>query len=355
MYNYNWNLKDTNFTKDKGKVFSLFSCGGGSTMGYKLAGFDVIGCNEIDKKMMEVYIANHNPKYPYLEPIQEFKKQDNLPNELYNLDILDSSPPCSSFSIAGVREDAWGKEKKFREGQAEQVLDTLFFDSIEVVKKLQPKVAIHENVKGLLLGNAKKYVSEIYQKLNDAGYYTKHFLLDASKMGVPQRRERVFFISVRKDIAENILDYEIDMFDPQLKINLVFNEKPITFGEFYQPNIIDRKVSDGKMKEYWLNRHKSDKNFADTILRIENKNRCFNNIYLHKDEVPNTLTSNSDVFYLFDEYRKPNRQEICCISTFPQDYNFLNNPYNYIAGMSVPPVMMARIANEVYQQILTKN
>ena len=352
--NYNWSLKNTIFTKDQGKVFSLFACGGGSTMGYKLAGFDVIGCNEIDKKMMEVYIANHNPKYHFLEPIQEFKNKQDLPNELYDLDILDSSPPCSSFSIAGIREDAWGKEKKFREGQAEQILDTLFFDSIEVVKKLQPKVTIHENVKGLLIGNAKKYVIEIYQKLNNAGYYTKHFLLDASKMGVPQKRERVFFISVRKDIAKNILDYEIDMFDPQLKIDLAFNEKPITFGEFYQPNIIDRKISNGKMKEYWLNRDKLDKNFADTILRIENKQRCFNNYYLHKNEVPNTLTSNSDVFYLFDEYRKPNKHEICCISTFPQDYNFLNNPYNYIAGMSVPPIMMYQVANQVNQQILKK-
>jgi DNA (cytosine-5)-methyltransferase 1 len=59
---YNWSLKDAVFTKDKGKVFSCFACGGGSTMGYKLAGFDVIGCNEIDKKMMQVYVANHAPK-----------------------------------------------------------------------------------------------------------------------------------------------------------------------------------------------------------------------------------------------------------------------------------------------------
>ena len=60
---YRWTLADANFTKDKGKVFSCFACGGGSTMGYKLAGFDVLGCNEIDPKMMEAYKANHNPKY----------------------------------------------------------------------------------------------------------------------------------------------------------------------------------------------------------------------------------------------------------------------------------------------------
>ena len=83
--------------KDKGKVFSCFACGGGSTMGYKLAGFDVIGCNEIDPKMIEAYKTNHNPKYSYLEPIQTFKLRKDLPKELYNLDILDGSPPCSSF------------------------------------------------------------------------------------------------------------------------------------------------------------------------------------------------------------------------------------------------------------------
>ena len=47
-FNYRWTLKDAKFTKDKGLVFSCFACGGGSTMGYKLAGYDVIGCNEID-------------------------------------------------------------------------------------------------------------------------------------------------------------------------------------------------------------------------------------------------------------------------------------------------------------------
>ena len=58
---YKWKLADAIFTKDKGNVFSCFACGGGSTMGYKLAGFDVLGCNEIDPKMIESYKANHNP------------------------------------------------------------------------------------------------------------------------------------------------------------------------------------------------------------------------------------------------------------------------------------------------------
>lgn len=144
---YKWKISETKFTKDKGTVFSCFACGGGSSFGYKLAGFDVLWCNEIDPKMIEAYKANHNPKYAYLEPIQTFKLRTDLPDELYNLDILDGSPPCSSFSMAGNREKDWGKEKKFREGQAEQVLDNLFFDFIDLAKELQPKVVVAENVK----------------------------------------------------------------------------------------------------------------------------------------------------------------------------------------------------------------
>ena len=108
---YEWTLKDANFTKDKGTVFSCFACGGGSTMGYKLAGFDVIGCNEIDPKIMDAYVTNHNPKYSFLESITTFKDREDLPDELYNLHILDGSPPCSSFSLAGNREKDWEKKR----------------------------------------------------------------------------------------------------------------------------------------------------------------------------------------------------------------------------------------------------
>lgn len=203
-FNYKWTLKDATFTKDKGTVFSCFAGGGGSSMGYKLAGFDVIGCNEIDHRMMYAYCQNNgNPKFRYLEAIQDFVKEKEMPPELYELDILDGSPPCSSFSLASVggecgRQNGWGKKKKFREGQSEQILDTLFFDFIELAGRLHPKVVVAENVRGLLLGEAKGYVSRIYREFDKAGYHVQHWLLDAQYMGVPQRRERVFFIALRK-------------------------------------------------------------------------------------------------------------------------------------------------------------
>jgi DNA (cytosine-5)-methyltransferase 1 len=350
-FNYKWTLKDAVFTKDKGTVFSCFACGGGSTMGYKLAGFDVIGCNEIDPKMMECYIANHNPKYSYLEPIQTFKSRNDLPEELYNLDILDGSPPCSSFSMAGSREDGWGKEKKFREGQAKQVLDTLFFDFIDLAKKLQPKIVIAENVKGLLLGNAKSYVIEIYRQFDLAGYYVQHFLLDASKMGVPQRRERVFFIAMRKDLATPLL-VQKDMFTIAPKLELMFNERQVNFSE-----ILDNSAPKNTLNDYYQNLMNNlifgEPDLRYPSLRLMGKENNFGNKIQYIDDVCySILASDKDIVYGENRYKTDS--EIIKAGSFPSDYNFLKQKSSYLIGMSVPPVMIARIATEIYNQWIIK-
>jgi len=270
---YEWTLKDAIFTKDKGKVFSCFACGGGSTMGYKLAGFDVLGCNEIDPKMADCYKENHKPKFAFIEPIQTFKLREDLPEELYNLDILDGSPPCSSFSMAGNREKDWGKEKKFREGQQEQILDTLFFDFIDLAKKLQPKVVVAENVKGLLQGSAKKYLSKIGNAFEEAGYDLGYKLLDASKMGVPQKRERVFFYAIRKDLSEKI--EKVDLFGNEPTLDLGFNEESILFREIKRNE--ERKPIQAAIKAaygYCIKNKAAD--FAQYFEKIEGKRKYFN-------------------------------------------------------------------------------
>jgi len=346
-YNYEWTLKNANFTKDKGKVFSCFACGGGSTMGYKLAGFDVLGCNEIDPKMMEAYQKNHNPKYSYLEPIQTFKLRDDLPDELFNLDILDGSPPCSSFSMAGNREKDWGKEKKFREGQAEQVLDDLFFDFIDLAKKLQPKTVVAENVKGLLLGEAKAYVRRIYDEFDKAGYIVQHWLLNASKMGVPQRRERVFFIAMRKDIAKQFL-HQVDMFTQVPKLDLNFNQQEIPFNKIEQP-ISDEKgkhIPEGILP-YW-EKIKPGRSCAD----VHPKGHYFQELKLDPNRALPTLRASLNSYYHYEIPRRLYDKEICLGGSYPLDYNFVNNAVIYLIGMSVPPLMIAQIADEIYEQWL---
>lgn len=317
------------------KVFGTFICGGGSTMGYKLAGFNHLGGVEIDPKIADVYKTNHNPKYLYTQDIRNFANLHEYPDELYNLDLLDGSPPCSSFSMVGNREKDWGKEKVFKEGQAKQRLDDLFFDYIKLAKKLQPKVVIAENVKGLISGNAKSYVKKIKESFIDAGYGVQLFLLNAASMGVPQKRERVFFICKRKD-----LHYP--------KLNLNFDEEAILFRH------ID-DGSDGKelrfvLRELW-HLAKSGENMS----KVHSKGNYFGCKKLSYDETPNTIVADAGSAVLHPtKPQKLSASNLCKIGTFPMDYNFKSVDTKYLIGMSVPPVMTAQIAHQIYLQWLSK-
>lgn len=336
---WKWTMKD-DYPKEKNglKVFSCFACGGGSTMGYKLAGCEVIGCNEIDPRMNKVYVENHHPKYNYLEDIRDFNKRDDLPKELYNLDILDGSPPCSTFSMAGERENAWGKEKKFREGQKLQTLDDLLFVFIDTVAKLRPKVAIMENVEGLILGNAWDYVQKIYKKFHDIGYQVKHWLLKGETMGVPQTRHRVFFIATR-------LDFDLN------KVDLSFDYEPVTYGEIKTG--VGKSIEKGSKTEQLLNECKCDEmNLGFAHERLFGKISWFQAMVLDENKVMPTIRAKMSDIFRRKEKTRITWEDVRNSQTFPQDYNFLPNSDNqvgYICGMSVPPLMIKRIVTRLIE------
>ena len=308
-------------------------------MGYKLAGYDVIGNCEIDAVINEIYKVNNHPRFNYPMDIRDFIALDDaeLPEELFNLDILDGSPPCSTFSMNGEREDSWRKEKKFREGQAEQILDDLFIWFIKAVKKLKPKVFVAENVKGLILGNAKGYVNEIIKGFNDAGYVCQIFLLNSASMGVPQRRERVFVIGHRKDFNYG-------------KLQLVFDEKPVYYREFMDDDYKPLN-KDTNMYRNWQRRTKGDGSIGDINKKWDKKISGFSCSFIKPWEVSRTLTAGGR-FIRFDKPGYISDADVVKISSFPADYNFCGQDPCYVCGMSVPPVMMANIASEVYEQWL---
>lgn len=339
---YIWNLTDLkDIPKNGYKVFSCFSCGGGSSMGYKLAGYEVIGNCEIDPKINAMYVKNHHPKYNFLMGVQDFYKEENLPNipdELYHLDVLDGSPPCSTFSMAGSREDAWGKEKKFREGQAKQVLSDLFFEFIKVVGLLKPKVVIAENVKGMAAGNARGYVNLIRKGFDELDYDVQIFLLNSATMGVPQRRERVFLVCRRRDLGM-----------PPVSLN--FNMRPILYKEFADTEFIPMNKNTMEFAR-WNRRSSADKSIGDTVKRTEKgKISGFTTPYIKMNQVPPTVTAGGNMLR-FDKPGSLSERDIKIISTFPQDYDFNGNPCQYVCGMSVPPFMMRGVAKAVAEQLL---
>ena len=327
---WKWTMAN-DYPKEKNglNVFSCFACGGGSTMGYKLAGCEVIGCNEIDPRMNKVYVENHHPKYNYLQDIREFNKREDLPEELYTLDILDGSPPCTTFSMAGDREDSWGVKKKFREGQAEQTLDDLSFVFIDTVAKLRPKVMIMKNVEGLIKGEAWTYVQKIYKQLKDIGYKCRHWLLKGENMGVPQARHRVFFVATR-------LDFDLD------KIDMSFNYEQIPFGA------VKEGVGEEARCKWLLELATSnDKCLADVLVRVENRYSRFNEMIVWDNTVAPTVHAHG--FYRGNDKTKFSIEDYRNCATFPQDYNWLKETPSYICGMSVPPIMIKRILNRLIE------
>lgn len=349
MFTYKWNLKDLEKVPKNGyKVFSCFAGGGGSSQGYKMAGYEVIGCNEIDPRQMEIYLHNLNPKYSYLEDIRTFRLREDLPKELFELDILDASFPCSLFSAANLKADEKkGKEVKFREGQSKQTLDDLAFETIHLVNKLKPKIVVFENVKGLLQEKNKWYVEQIYKQFNDIGYKICHHLINCADLGVPQKRQRVFFFGVRSDI--NVPTADIFGCEPLLDLGI--KEKHITLGMIEQDN-------KGKTQtEYTLNLMKhyidSDSSLGDINQRINNKVNGFSYFIIKNSDVVNTLRAGSCDYIKVDENNlNLSDYELLQIGSWSQDYDFKNQKVIYVLGMSVPPLAMYRISKEIQTQWL---
>ncbi len=339
---YRWRLADGYPAKGidahGSTVFGTFICGGGSTMGYKLAGFNHLGGVEIDPKIAEIYRQNHHPKHLFIQDLRKFNDRDDLPSELYELDVLDGSPPCSTFSMAGSREKAWGKKKVFREGQAKQTLDDLVFVYCDTIAKLRPRVCLLENVAGLVKGNARAYCRGIVERLTEAGYRVQVFLLNAAIMGVPQTRQRTYFIGVRNE------------FDWLPKLTIEVNEQPIKFGEVIDRSVQVQDLSDLQLK-YWQRRKNGDKSFSDVLMRDTKKASWFNYTFAKSDAVCPTITAH-DCQIVFDYPRHLTPGEMLMVSSFPTDYQATAKDVPFLTGMSVAPVQMAHIADAIYNQWL---
>lgn len=184
-------------------VMSLFAGCGGSSLGYRINGFSVIWANEFVEAARDVYFENSSGKtlvdgrdIRKIKPDAVMTKLGIAPGEL---DVLDGSPPCASFSTSGKREAGWGKTRKYSDRA--QRTDDLFHEYVRFLGVLQPKVFVAENVYGLIKGRAQGTFIEIFEAMQKCGYRVESKLLDAQWLGVPQARQRLFFIGVREDLG----------------------------------------------------------------------------------------------------------------------------------------------------------
>ncbi|MGD9984691.1 MAG: DNA cytosine methyltransferase [Porticoccaceae bacterium] len=168
------------------KAISLFSGAGGMDVGFKEAGFDVVAANEIDKHACETFRVNH-PKTKLLEG-----DIDTCGEELYiyrGIDVVFGGPPCQGFSVAGKMDPEDPRSK-------------LIFSFCNVIEKVKPKAFVMENVKALgALSKFEQVRTALISRFQKAGYTVTLHILNSKDFGVPQSRERIFFIGVRKGIT----------------------------------------------------------------------------------------------------------------------------------------------------------
>ena len=388
--------------KSSEKLFNVISCfagGGGSSTGYRLAGANILLINEFVEEAISTYQANFPDTKVLVDDIKKYSSDDFLEMagiKVGELDLLDGSPPCSAFSLAGKRDKGWEgyvedtressidletgevvqtgelkkKDgiKKYSEDKIQESIEDLFLEYIRIAKGIQPKVIVAENVKGITFGESKKKLLEFINDFERIGYEVSYQVMNAADYGTPQARERTIFICVRKDVAETIgLNF--------MNISGIFPTKTVTkhvtMREAFEdiendPEEIKMLTEfvEGSFQNKFLsflpfNPEKpikpSDKQFRE----FNPKGSCFNMIRPAPDLPSPTLTQQgqkkglSGVFH-YAENRKPTIVEFKRLMVMPEDF-ILTGDFDQQAerlGRMVAPNMMKEIANSIYNNIL---
>jgi site-specific DNA-cytosine methylase len=180
---------------------STFAGAGGSSIGYRLAGYRVAAAVDVNPLAVESYRLNFPETVVLERDIRKLSGRELLRAagvRKGELDLFDGSPPCTPFSSAGRRQKTWGQERAH--AGTRQVVDDLFLEYARLLGEMQPRAFAAENVTGLAKGVSVGYFRAIRAALEQQGYHVEVRTLDAQWMGVPQARQRVIFAGVRHDV-----------------------------------------------------------------------------------------------------------------------------------------------------------
>ena len=326
--------------KEKIKVASFFCGCGGSDLGiignlnflnqnYPALPFEVNYALDFDKYAVETYNANF--EHP---AICEDIKNVNI-EQLESFDLLLGGFPCQSFSTVNPNKDT-------NDDRA-----NLYKVLVKILDTKQPKYFIAENVKGLMTLQKGEILKKVVKEFKAVGYEVKYKLLLASNFGIPQRRERLFIVGVRKDIK---LDFQFP--EDTHSDGSLFNKKswvPLSSV------IANLETDDPK---YYFSQRAVDgmKNAKNNMKRglYQDLNKQCLTITSHLAKT--SLNSRDPVLLVNPEkeiYRRFTPREAASIQSFPENFNYPvseTQAYRQI-GNAIPPVLMWHVANALSKSI----
>ena len=367
---------------------SFFAGGGGSSAGYKLAGGDCKFVNEFQQVAVDTYLANW-PNTPHIcDDIKNISGKQIMEMtgiQEGELDILDASPPCPPFSMSGTKQKGWGKEKTAY-GMKQKNIEDLTWEVIRITGEMKPKVVICENVKGLTMEYASEHLQRMVNDFESQGYTTVWKVLKGQEQGVPQKRERVFIVSVRNDVLD-----DIDM--PFMLLSGLFPEPEKEFatiqdaiGDLKQDNenaneayeLVEAMRKGAKWK--WLKRLPKN---PDRVVSVGDDvvGPWYDKVIAHRKKWGKSIPDRKSSFYQSrrvpynqashtlseqglmtslavhlhpEEDRVFTTKESARIMTLPDDYKFTGTLNQNLAriGLMVAPICMKYLADEIYKQVL---
>ena len=378
MNNYKrYTLQDTLDSEKKAlfNVLSTFAGGGGSSTGYRLAGGKILAINEFVEEAQNTYRENYPNTTIVPGDIKELTGtylMEQAGVKVSELDILDGSPPCSAFSMAGsvshgegrTHADAFGKTKQYSDIKGVSNVEDLFFEFLRVAKDIKPKVIIGENVEGLTMGEAKEYFHKIQNTFEEIGYLVVADVLNASYFGVPQSRKRCFFIGVREDVADAIglnfmTMYQLypDKNDVQTTLGEAIND--VVNDDKEELDYLFDKISPEKAVGKTLMKMPKDPDKVLTGMDYHDKGHHFNLKRSSLRKPCPTITAMGNLAGVAGtchpiEDRKFTIKELKRIMSLPEDFKLTgkHKQQSERIGRMVPPLMMKALAESVYNKVL---
>ena len=390
MKYFRYTLEDLEKSADR-KLFtyiSFFAGGGGSSAGYKLAGGDCKFVNEFQQVAVDTYLANW-PNTPHIcgdiKNVTGQQIMEMIGIKEGELDLLDASPPCPPFSMSGTKQKGWGKEKTAY-GMKQKNIEDLTWEVIRIAGEIKPKVIVCENVKGLTMEYASEHLQRMVNDFEAQGYTTVWKVLKGHEQGVPQKRERVFVVSVRNDVMD-------DIGMPFMLLSGIFPEPEKEFATIGDA-INDLKLNNENANEAielcdamkkgakykWLKRLPKN---PDRVVSVGDDvvGPWYDKVIAHRKKMGKTVPEKKHSFYQSrrvpynqashtlseqglmtslavhlhpEEDRVFTTKESARIMTLPEDYKFTGTLNENLAriGLMVAPICMKYLADEIYKQVL---
>ena len=226
------------------KLLELFGGIGACTAALKRLGidFEVADYVEIDKYAVASYNAINETNFVPQDVTKWYKDIE--------VDLIMHGSPCQDFSSAGKQA---GGDK------GSGTRSSLMYETIRIVEKLNPKYVIWENVKNLL---SKKHIHNFnayLEAMEELGYYSYYQVLNAKDYGIPQNRERVFIVSIRKDINK------LFTFPPKQELQLKLNDM-LDYEVDKKYYLTAEQVDRIKLSSYEQNKRRiQEKDYCDTL------------------------------------------------------------------------------------------